>query len=180
MNPQPKGHQFYSDVDAYAGRLHVVYHDTRSDTATGPPGTVGDFRTVPFSNQWVGGAVGSTHTNQGVETFYSRSTDGGATWTHQKVSGVSYPLNYEQFGNRDTPFFGDYNYVSASAHERPDGVAERAGLVARHRSALHGRERHRRLRRAPVPGLRERRLGRRHLPRRRRARPEHLRVRRRP
>ena len=115
VNPQAKGHQFYSDADAYAGRLHVVYHDTRSDLATGPPGTVGDFRTVPFSNRWVGGAVGSTHTGQGVETFYSRSTDGGATWTHQKVSGVSYPLDYEQFGNRDTPFFGDYNYVSASA-----------------------------------------------------------------
>lgn len=115
VDPQPKGHQFYSDVDAYAGRLHVVYHDTRSDTATGPPGTVGDFRTIPFSNQWVGGAVGSTHTKQGVETWYSRSTDGGVTWIRQRVSGTSYPLNYEQFGNRDSPFFGDYNYVSASA-----------------------------------------------------------------
>jgi hypothetical protein len=115
VDPQPKGHQFYSDVDAYAGRLHVVYHDTRSDLATGPPGTVGDFRTIPFSNQWVGGAVGSIHTKQGVETWYSRSTDGGSTWTRQRVSGTSYPLNYEQFGNRDSPFFGDYNYVSASA-----------------------------------------------------------------
>jgi hypothetical protein len=115
VDPQAKGHQFYSDIDAYAGRLHVVYHDTRSDTATGPPGTVGDFRTVPFSNQWVGGAVGSTHTNQGVETWYARSTDGGATWSHQRVSGGSYALNYEQFGNRDIPFFGDYNYISASA-----------------------------------------------------------------
>ena len=42
-------------------------------------------------------------------------TDGGSTWTRQRVSGTSYPLNYEQFGNRDSPFFGDYNYVSASA-----------------------------------------------------------------
>lgn len=115
VDPQPKGHQFYSDVDAYAGRLHVVYHDTRSDTATGPPGTAGDFRTVPFSNRWVGGAVGSTHTNQGVETWYSRSTDGGASWTRQRVSSTSYALNYEQFGNRDVPFFGDYNYISATA-----------------------------------------------------------------
>jgi hypothetical protein len=115
VDPQPKGHQFYSDVDAYAGRLHVVYHDTRSDTATGPPGTAADFRTIPFSNQWVGGAVGSTHTKQGVETWYSRSTDGGSTWARQRVSGTSYPLNYEQFGNRDSPFFGDYNFVSASA-----------------------------------------------------------------
>ena len=31
------------------------------------------------------------------------------------MSGTSYPLDYEQFGNRDSPFFGDYNYVSASA-----------------------------------------------------------------
>lgn len=115
VDPQPKGHQFYSDVDAYAGRLHVVYHDTRSDTATGPPGTAGDFRIVPFSNRWVGGAVGSTHTNQGVETWYSRSTDGGATWARQRVSSTSYALDYEQFGNRDVPFFGDYNYISATA-----------------------------------------------------------------
>ena len=57
----------------------------RSDTSTGPPGTVGDFRTVPFSTSWVGGAVGATHTSQGVETCYSRSTDGGAKSTHREV-----------------------------------------------------------------------------------------------
>ena len=44
-----------------------------------------------------------------------RSIDGGANWTHLKVSSVSYALNHEQFGNRDIPFFGDYNYISATA-----------------------------------------------------------------
>ena len=48
--------------------------------------------------------------------------------------------------------------------ERPDGVAERSGHGARYGSALHGRQRHRRLRRPPVSDLRRRRLGRRYLP----------------
>jgi hypothetical protein len=46
-----------------------------------------------------------------IETWYSSSTDGGANWSHAKASAVTYLQNYEQFGNRDVPFFGDYDYV---------------------------------------------------------------------
>jgi hypothetical protein len=116
IDPQTSGHQFYPDIDANSGTLHAVWQDTRSSTATGPPSTPsgGDFRTVPFSNQWVASnPPGSTHTGQGVQTFYATSSNDGATWTPRVVSDVSYPLNWEQFGNRDIPFFGDYNYVSA-------------------------------------------------------------------
>ncbi len=110
LDPQAHGHQFYPDVDIDAGVLYAVYHDSRNDNASGPPGTVGDFRTVPFGNVWVGGAAGSI-AGLGLETWYSWSTDGGLTWSHAKASAVQYLQNYEQFGNRDVPFFGDYNYV---------------------------------------------------------------------
>jgi hypothetical protein len=110
VDPQAKGNQFYPDVDIDNGTLYAVYHDSRNDNASGPPGTVGDFRTVPFGNVWVGGAAGSI-AGLGLETWYSSSTDGGSTWSHAKASAVQYLENYEQFGNRDVPFFGDYNYV---------------------------------------------------------------------
>jgi len=108
VDPQTKGHQFYPDVDIDDGVLYVVYQDSRNDNASGPSG--GNFRTVPFGNVFVGGAASSV-AGLGLETWYSSSTDGGSTWSHAKASTVQYLENYEQFGNRDVPFFGDYNYV---------------------------------------------------------------------
>jgi hypothetical protein len=108
VDPQTKGHQFYPDVDIDNGVLYAVYQDSRNDNASGPSG--GDYRTVPFGNIFVGGAAGSI-AGIGLETWYSWSTDGGLTWSHAKASSVTYLENYEQFGNRDVPFFGDYNYV---------------------------------------------------------------------
>jgi hypothetical protein len=113
-----KGHQFFPDIDANAGRLHVVWQDSRNDNPLGPPTTPsgGDFRTVPISNRWVAsnppGAVATPHT-VGVQSFYARSTDQGASWTEMLASSVGQMPSYEQFGNRDDPFFGDYNYISA-------------------------------------------------------------------
>jgi hypothetical protein len=113
IDPQAKGHQFYPDVDIDNGVLYAVYHDSRADNASGPPGTAADYRTVPFANVWVGGAAGAI-AGIGLETWYSSSTDGGASWSHAKASDVTYLQNYEQFGNRDVPFFGDYNYVDVA------------------------------------------------------------------
>jgi hypothetical protein len=116
---QAKGHQFFPDIDANAGALHVVWQDSRNDTASGPPTTPsgGDFRTVPIANKWVpdnppGGI--SVGVGIGVETFYASSTDGGATWSEQLVSAQAQMPQYEQFANRDIPFFGDYNSISAA------------------------------------------------------------------
>src|SRR5918992_1504683 len=53
IDAQATGHQFFPDIHADSGRLHVVWQDSRSDTATGPDG--GDFRTVPVSNDRVAG-----------------------------------------------------------------------------------------------------------------------------
>jgi hypothetical protein len=115
---QAKGHQFFPDVDANAGQLHVVWQDSRNDTATGPPTTPsgGDFRTVPIANQWVpANPPGSRAAGVGigVETFYAVSTNLGVSFTPQVVSARSQMPQYEQFGNRDIPFFGDYNSISA-------------------------------------------------------------------
>jgi hypothetical protein len=115
---QAKGHQFFPDIDANAGRLHVVWQDSRADTASGPPTTPsgGDYRTVPISNRWVpdnppGGV--SVGPGIGVQSFYARSTNAGSNWTELLASAASQMPQYEQFGARDVPFFGDYNYISA-------------------------------------------------------------------
>jgi hypothetical protein len=115
---QTKGHQFFPDVDANAGQLHVVWQDSRSDTATGPPTTPsgGDFRTVPIANQWVSANPPGSRAagvGIGIETFYAVSTNLGVSFTEQPVSARSQMPQYEQFGNRDIPFFGDYNSISA-------------------------------------------------------------------
>jgi hypothetical protein len=113
-----KGHQFFPDIDANAGELHVVWQDSRNDTASGPPSTPsgGDFRTVPIANRWVSsnppGSV-SVGVGVGVQTFYAVSTNLGTSWTERLVSSAAQMPQYEQFGNRDVPFFGDYNYISA-------------------------------------------------------------------
>jgi hypothetical protein len=111
IDPQPKGNQFYPDIDANAGKLHAMWQDTRASTATGPDGS---WITVPFENQWVAAnPPGAVSSGPGVETFYSTSSNAGGSWTTTKASSVAYKLNWEQFGNRDIPFFGDYNYISA-------------------------------------------------------------------
>jgi hypothetical protein len=112
IDPVAKGHQFYPDINIDNGVLYAVYHDSRADNASGPPGTAGDYRTVPFGNVYVGGAAKSI-AGIGLETWYSTSTDGGASWSHFKASATPFLQNFEQFGNRDVPFFGDYNYVDA-------------------------------------------------------------------
>jgi len=113
IDPQATGHQFFPDIDAADGVLHAVYHDSRIDDSTGPAG--GDYRTVPISNQWVAdNPPGAVSSGPGLETFYGTSLDGGASWTTTLVSSVAQMPQYEMFGNRDVPFHGDYNYISAA------------------------------------------------------------------
>jgi len=111
---QAKGHQFFPDIDANAGRIHVMWQDSRHDTAHG---LTGDYRTVPISNIQVAdnppGSV-STGPGVGVETFYTVSTNRGTSFAaDQPVSSAGQMPQYEQFGGRDIPFFGDYNSISA-------------------------------------------------------------------
>jgi hypothetical protein len=55
---------------------------------------------------------GGLSTGAAIQSVYANSANGGDTWTTPFIS-TAYPLNWEQFGNRDVPFFGDYNYISA-------------------------------------------------------------------
>ena len=125
--PQTTGHQFFADIAADSGQLHAVWQDSRADCASGPPTTPsgGDFRTAPIANRWVSanppggencepGGPGSD--TAGVAAVYATSSDDGATWSSQVVSTALTMPNYEQFGFRDVPFFGDYNYVAASGN----------------------------------------------------------------
>jgi hypothetical protein len=114
---QARGHQFFPDVDANGGRLHAVWQDSRFDCASGPAG--GDYRTVPISNRAVAtnppGSVACTGPagTVGLTTFHAVSTDAGTSWTTDEVASVRTMPQFEQFGNRDIPFFGDYNSISA-------------------------------------------------------------------
>jgi len=114
---QATGHQFFPDIDANGGTLYAMWQDSRLETASGPPDTPsgGDFRTAPIANRWVspGRAVVATGADVGVHTFYASSSNGGNTWSEQQVSTRSNMPQYQQFGDRDVPFYGDYNYISA-------------------------------------------------------------------
>lgn len=117
IDPQTKGHQFFPDISADSGRLAVLWQDSRTDTASGPPSTPsgGDFRTVPISNVWTSAnPPGATAAPPGLQTFVATSTDGGSSWSIELASAVPQMPQYEQFGDRDIPFFGDYNYVAVS------------------------------------------------------------------
>ena len=118
IDAQATGHQFFPDIDADAGALHAIWQDSRNDCAAGPTGTAADFRTVPIANRWTaanppGGVLCGA--GAGVDAIYATSTDGGSTWDSEIVSTARTMPQYEQFGNRDVPFFGDYNYIDAAA-----------------------------------------------------------------
>lgn len=112
IDAQSKGHQFFPDISADSGLLHAVWQDSRDDTATG---LTGDWRTVPISNIAVAAnPPGAVSAGPGVHTFYAQSANDGLTWTVLRVSTVAQMPQYEQFGDRDSVFFGDYNYIAAS------------------------------------------------------------------
>ena len=50
--------------------------------------------------------------------FVAGSSDGGQTWTETQVSTAGSNPNWEIRGASRSPFFGDYNYVSATTGAR--------------------------------------------------------------
>ena len=99
IDPQATGHQFFPWINASGGRINAVYYDSSGDPNYSP--------TRPPCNSATG--AGSACLN----VRYSESTDGGASWAHAQVTNVPTNPNYEQFGGRRIPFFGDYIMVSA-------------------------------------------------------------------
>ena len=99
VDSQATGHQFFPWITASSGRLSVVYYDSRAD-----------------SGYSAGRAPCNSATGMGsacLAVWYSTSTDGGATWTHQVLTDALTNPNFEQFGGRRIPFIGDYIMVSA-------------------------------------------------------------------
>lgn len=100
LAPSSTGHQFFPFLAASAGRVHAIWYDSRGDAsyaATRPP---------------CNSATGQTSACLNVR--YAESTDGGKTWQSSiQVTSAPTNLNYEQFGGRLVPFFGDYITVAA-------------------------------------------------------------------
>jgi hypothetical protein len=99
VDPLATGHQFFPWITASAGRINAVYYDSSGDPNYDP--------TRPPCNSASGAGYAC------LNVRYSESTDGGVSWTHTQVNDVPTNPNYEQFGGRRIPFFGDYIMVSA-------------------------------------------------------------------
>jgi hypothetical protein len=94
------GHQFYPFLTASNGRVSAIWYDSQGDPNYAP--------TRPPCND-VNGV-----TTACLNVRYAESTDGGKTWsTSIQVTDVPTNPNYEQFGGRLVPFFGDYITVAA-------------------------------------------------------------------
>jgi hypothetical protein len=100
LAPSSTGHQFFPFLVASSGRVSAIWYDSRADpnyAAARPP---------------CNDASGVTTACLNVR--YTESSDGGKTWSSSiQVTDTPTNLNYEQFGGRRVPFFGDYITVAA-------------------------------------------------------------------
>jgi len=100
LDKSATGHQFYVWVTASAGRISAIWYDSRNDPAYSP--------TRAPCNSSTG------QTSACLNVRYAESTDGGKTWGPSiQVTDAPTNPNYEQFGGRLVPFFGDYITVAA-------------------------------------------------------------------
>jgi hypothetical protein len=105
------GHQFFSDVDAYAGVLVAIWQDNRTDN---------DYSVqLPLGNRLDAQGRAVSSGTDVVATYAATSTD-GVTWTPLgMISATTHQPSYEMFGNRDIPFQGDYNWVAIADANGP-------------------------------------------------------------
>jgi hypothetical protein len=101
--PAATGHQFFPDIASDGSTLSVIFQDSRSDPSYSPD--------RPMGNTAAGTSSGAV-----VDAIVARSSN-GTTWTETVGSAARSNPNYENRGIARSPFFGDYNYVSAA----PDG-----------------------------------------------------------
>jgi hypothetical protein len=105
LAPETKGHQLFPDINADAGHLFAIWHDSRNDSGysvQNPPG-----------NATAKDAQGFHRPSSGIDTYGASSVNGGSSWTVSRMSSGTQQPNYEMFGDRRVPFHGDYNYVSS-------------------------------------------------------------------
>jgi hypothetical protein len=100
LAPSASGHQFFPWLAASGGRISAIWYDSRGDSAYAPT-------RAPCNGP-------SGQTSPCLNVMYAESSDGGKTWsTPITVTGTATNPNYEQFGGRLVPFFGDYITVAA-------------------------------------------------------------------
>jgi hypothetical protein len=100
LAPAATGHQFFPWVTASSGRVMAAWYDSQGDPAYAPT-------RAPCNS-----ATGATSACLNVR--FAESSDGGKTWgSSVQVTNVATNPNYEQFGGRLVPFFGDYLTVAA-------------------------------------------------------------------
>lgn len=100
LAPAATGHQFFPWVTASAGRVMAGWYDSQGDPSYSPT-------RAPCN-----GAAGGTSACLNVR--FAESGDGGKTWGSSiQVTDTPTNPNYEQFGGRLVPFFGDYLTVAA-------------------------------------------------------------------
>jgi hypothetical protein len=100
LAPSSTGHQFFPWLVASGGRVSAIWYDSRNDPDYAPT-------RAPCNSA-------SGHTSACLNVRYAESADGGKTWGSSiQVTDTPTNLNYEQFGGRLVPFFGDYITVAA-------------------------------------------------------------------
>ncbi len=99
LAPAASGHQFFPWITAANGRVSAGWYDSQGDPSYSPT-------RAPCNS-----ASGATSACMNVR--YAESADGGKTWGSSiQVTSTPTNPNYEQFGGRLVPFFGDYLTVA--------------------------------------------------------------------
>ena len=107
MGPAPEGvepvrHAFFPDGDALAGRLAVVWQDSREDdcySVQRPASNTADATRCEDAD------------GESVNSYVAVSTDGVNFGPAMLASSVSQMPQYEMFSAVDIPFLGDYNWI---------------------------------------------------------------------
>jgi hypothetical protein len=100
LGPASTGHQFFPWVTASSGHVMAGWYDSQGDPGYSP-------NRAPCNS-----ATGGTSACLNVR--FAESGDGGKTWGSSiQVTDTATNPNYEQFGGRLVPFFGDYLTVAA-------------------------------------------------------------------
>jgi hypothetical protein len=107
VSDNPIGHQYFPDGDALAGRLAVVWQDSRSDPCYSVQ--------LPVGNTADATSCGT----DALRTYVAMSTNGRSFGSAIQASSVGQQPQYEMFASASVPFLGDYNWIQLV--ERDDG-----------------------------------------------------------
>jgi hypothetical protein len=100
LDDQATGHQVWPDISADGGVLHVLWYDSRMDSAYSAARPIGNDA--------------NRLTHPSLDVYASRSSDRGGTWAPStRVTDFTSNPNYEQFDNRAAPFNGDYLWITS-------------------------------------------------------------------